>query len=380
MKSSTAFRRFAMIAFSFWLSPAMAHKASDAYLNLSINGTQVDGQWDISLRDLDFAIGLDANRDSQITWSEVKRRLADIEAYALARFELAADEKACDVSVSDRLIDSHSDGGYVVLRLSGTCSHEPQKLSVTYRLFADIDQLHRGLLKLQASNATQSAVFSPQASKQTFSSAEPSVWSQLANFLIVGVAHIWTGYDHILFLLSLLLPAALVSRAGGWSPGDKFSAALVDVLRIVTSFTIAHSITLALATLEIVVIPARISESAIALSVILAALNNIYPLIRGRRWLVAAVFGLVHGFGFANTLAELGLSETSLAFALAGFNLGVEAGQVTIVALFLPIAWGLRMTWLYRRLIMVGGSYSVAAIAALWFIERSLNLSFLPVH
>ncbi len=156
--------------------------------------------------------------------------------------------------------------------------------------------------------------------------------------------HIWIGFDHILFLLSLLLPAVLIWRASRWQAVETFRAAFVDVFRIVTSFTVAHSITLSLATLGFVSLPSRWVESAIAASVVLAALNNLWPLFHGRRWMVAFGFGLIHGFGFASVLVDLGLPRETLVLALVGFNLGVEAGQLAIVALFLPLAFALRRT------------------------------------
>ena len=165
-----------------------------------------------------------------------------------------------------------------------------------------------------------------------------------------------------------------------WVPSEGFRAAFIDVLKIVTAFTVAHSITLSLATLQVVSLPARISESAIAMSVVLAALNNLFPIILGRRWVVAFCFGLIHGFGFASVLTDLGLPSGVLALALVGFNLGVEVGQIAIVAIFLPVAYLLRRTWLYRSLVLVGGSSAIVAVAALWFVERAFNLKFLPIH
>jgi hypothetical protein len=107
---------------------------------------------------------------------------------------------------------------------------------------------------------------------------------------------------------------------------------------------------------------------------VLAALNNVWPLVRGRRWLVAFGFGLIHGFGFASVLADLGLPQRALLLALVGFNVGVEIGQLAIIAGFLPVAYALRRTWLYRKLIFVGGSLAIALIAAIWLVERMFDL------
>jgi hypothetical protein len=189
-----------------------------------------------------------------------------------------------------------------------------------------------------------------------------------------GIWHIWLGFDHILFLLSLLLPAVLIRRDRNWQPGGSFHAAFIEVAKVVTAFTLAHSITLSLAALGVVSLPSRWVESAIALSVVLAALNNLLPLVANGRWIAAFAFGLLHGFGFAGALKDLGLPTGSLALSLAGFNIGVELGQLAIVALFLPLAYALRATWGYRRLLLAGGSAAIAAVAAIWFAERAFDL------
>ena len=162
-----------------------------------------------------------------------------------------------------------------------------------------------------------------------------------------------------------------------WQAVETFRAAFVDVFKIVTAFTIAHSITLSLATLGVISLPSRWVESAIAASVVLAALNNVWPLFHGRRWMVAFAFGLIHGFGFASVLADLGLPREALALALVGFNLGVEGGQLAIVAVFLPLAFALRRTSFYRRAVMVGGSLVIAALAGVWLVERVFDLKLL---
>ncbi|MBC7943798.1 MAG: HupE/UreJ family protein, partial [Burkholderiales bacterium] len=162
-----------------------------------------------------------------------------------------------------------------------------------------------------------------------------------------------------------------------WLAVQRFRLAFMDVFKIVTAFTIAHSITLSLAALGVLALPSRLIEAAIAASVFLAALNNLFPLVYGKRWLVAFVFGLIHGFGFASVLADLGLPQDELLIALVGFNLGVEAGQLAIVAVFLPIAYALRATRFYRNGVLLLGSLLIAALAALWFIERAFDVTLL---
>jgi len=220
-------------------------------------------------------------------------------------------------------------------------------------------------------------VFTPERSKQSFVLGEMSVFRQFLSYGREGVWHIWIGYDHILFLLSLLLPAVLLRERRHWLPVTRFGDAFWDVFKIVTSFTVAHSITLSLAALGVISLPSRLVESAIAASVVLAALNNLLPVVGGRRWVVAFAFGLIHGFGFASVLAELGLPRDALVLALVGFNLGVEGGQLTIVAAFLPLAYLMRASWFYRRVVLAGGSIAIVAIAMVWLLERSLNLKLI---
>jgi hypothetical protein len=362
---------------------AMAHKPSDSYLTLAADGAVLTGRWDIALRDLDLALGLDADGDGRITWGEVRSRHADIASLAQAHLVLRADGQPCALAVGPQQVDEHTDGAYSVLPLTATCPRAPAVLDIGYTLFADLDPQHRGLLSLAANGATRSAILGPQAPQQAFALAEVSRWRQFVDYFADGVWHIWIGFDHILFLLSLLLPAVGTWAAGAgtraaWQPVPRLRVAVWEVLRIVTAFTVAHSITLSLATLGWVDLPSRLVEATIAASVVLAALNNVWPFFQGRRWMVAFGFGLIHGFGFASVLADLGLPRDALLLALVGFNLGVEAGQLAIVAAFLPVAYALRRSVFYRRVVLWGGSLAIAAIAAAWFVERALDLEFMP--
>ena len=369
-------------ALCVWAGLSSAHKPSDSYLTLKADGAAISGQWDIALRDLDFAIGLDADGDGNITWGEVRARHADIAAYASARLALRWGGQACTLSVGTQQVDNHTDGAYSVLPLTAACPPAAANgaLEVEYRLFADLDPQHRGLLNLQSPQGTRTAVLGPQASIQQFSMGAAqtgSGWRAFVDYVREGVWHIWIGFDHILFLLSLLLPAVGFWAHRKWQPVERLAQASWEVLRIVTAFTVAHSITLTLATLGWVSLPSRLVESAIAASVVLAALNNVWPLFQARRWWVAFVFGLVHGFGFASVLADLGLPQDVLALALVGFNVGVELGQLAIVAVFLPLAYLLRRSLFYRHWLLTGGSLLIAVLAAVWLVERAFNLQLL---
>ena len=175
------------------------------------------------------------------------------------------------------------------------------------------------------------------------------------SFVLLGIEHILTGYDHLLFLLALLL------RGGSW----------LTLAKIVTAFTLAHSVTLALAALDIVVLPDRLVEAVIALSIAFVAAENIFlkPVV-SRRWLVSFCFGLVHGFGFSSALRELDLPTHGLVLALFGFNVGVELGQGLVVAVALPLmallrraGWGQRMVW--------SSSVAILVVGVVLFVERT---------
>jgi hypothetical protein len=355
--------------------PAAAHKASDSYLMLRVDGADLRGQWDIALRDLDYAIGIDSDDDGIITWGELRARHRAIAAYAFSHLELRADGKICAPQVGDQLVDRHSDGAYAVLSFAAECPAAPKVLAIKYTLLFDLDPQHRGLLRVEEGGRTQTAVFSPEHNGWQRQGQSVALLHQFLDYFRTGVWHIWTGFDHMLFLCALLLPAVLEHCGGRWRPAASFRQAAFEVLGIVTAFTLAHSLTLSLAVLGVVRLPARLVESAIALSVVIAALNNLYPLIKRRLWIVAFVFGLAHGLGFANVLIDLGLPRAALAVSLISFNLGVEAGQIAIVMAFLPAAYWLRSTWLYPRLFLGAGSLGIAVIASLWLIERSLDVA-----
>jgi hypothetical protein len=367
--------RLFLFALLLATAPAQAHKPSDSYLTLHADGRTLRGQWDIALRDLEYAVGLDANGDGAITWGELKAKHADVDAYVLARLALRADGAACRLEPAEHLVDDHSDGAYAVLRFAAQCPAEGYRaVEVEYSLFFDLDPTHRGLLRVERGGDTTTGILSPERPKLDISAQARSKLQQLTDYVRGGVWHIWIGFDHILFLVSLLLPSVFIFAGGQWLPATRFRDTFWDVFKVATSFTVAHSITLSLAALSVIALPSRLVESTIALSVVLAALNNIWPLVHGRRWTVAFGFGLIHGFGFASVLADLGLPRDVLLLALVGFNVGVELGQLAIIAAFLPVAYAMRGSWAYRRLVFVGGSATIALIAAVWMVERMFDL------
>ncbi|MBN8752915.1 MAG: HupE/UreJ family protein [Variovorax sp.] len=374
-----------LLALLFGAAPAHAHKASDAYLQLKRTGDTIDLRWDIALRDLDAMLDLDSNADRKLSWGEVRTRLADIRAYALARLRLQQGQcvlaEAQAPAVEDRI-----DGAYLVLRLQAPCK-AGAALDIDYRLFREVDPTHRGLLRMEAEGGAQPTVRSldpsagpvsvPWPGSDVAASADAARQAD-GSFFRDGIHHILIGYDHILFLICLLLPAVLRRREGGWEPVLGWREAVWPMLGIVTMFTIAHSITLALAGLKIVTISPRIIEPGIAITIMLAAIDNIHPVLRGRRKLFSFLFGLIHGFGFAGALAELDLPLRDFVIALLQFNLGVEAGQLMVVAVVLVALLALRNWQRYPPLVLRGGSALAVLLAAIWLGERVFDIKVLP--
>ncbi|RZI85476.1 MAG: HupE/UreJ family protein [Rubrivivax sp.] len=326
-------------------------------------------------------------------------------------------------------IDTHTDGRYAVLRWTARCPLQPGQpwttLSVDYRLFALTDPTHRGIVRLRtldgeagtvvlgvtrpqhtlafagldgmamastsAGPAGAAAPLSKVERPVVPSSASPhasnaaAFWHSLGRFVQDGMHHIAIGADHILFLLSLLLvsvwqrpqQARWWPPLSAWRPRPGWRASLGEVLKLVTAFTVAHSITLALAAFGVLSPPSRWVEALIALSVLVAALDNLLPLLRAPRWIVVFGFGLVHGFGFAGALQDLGLARGDLAAPLLGFNLGVELGQLALVALTWPVFALLRRTALYRWAVVGAGSLFIVAMAAVWLVERLFDMTIL---
>lgn len=364
---------------------ALAHKASDSYLTLKVDGEKISGQWDIALRDLDIVLELDRNGDSVIDWGEVRSRQTEIAAYAMQNLDLKSGNNACPMTVGDLLIDTHSDGAYAVVKLAAVCPKAVDALTVDYRLLFEVDAQHRGLLKLETPAKdgnglphVVSAVFPAEHAIQSFTLASGSTLAQLGTYIVDGVRHIAVGFDHILFLIALLLPAVLVREGRRWMPVADMRTAFWSVLKLVTAFTVAHSITLSLASLDVVRLPSRLVESLIAASVLATALDNIWPFLPRKRWLVAFAFGLIHGFGFASVLADLNLPSSSLVLSLLGFNIGVEIGQLILVALVIPLAYLTRSSTAYPRFALQTGSVVIAAVSLGWLLERSFNLQLMP--
>ncbi len=368
-----------LIAAAVLPTAASAHRASDSYLRLDLDSFPATGRWDIALRDLDFAIGLDANQDGTITWGEVRRAHRRIEAYALPRLQITQSDSQCSAVPQAHLIENRSDVAYAVLQFELACPGVGGKVEVRYGLLFELDPTHRGIASIERRGQTHTTVFSPDNAHLKLEHENPDAGQVFVDYLREGIWHIWIGLDHVLFLVALLLPSVLLRDGHHWRAKAGFGPTMKDVLIVVSAFTASHSLALLLAVAGWVRIPAPIVEPVIAATVLLAALNNLFPVVALGRARFAFALGLIHGLGFANVLAGLGLPSASLAIALVGFNLGVEVGQFVLVVTFLPIAYLTRHTFGYRRFVLGGGSLAVAAVSIIWILERTLNWAILPV-
>nr|WP_316642468.1 HupE/UreJ family protein [uncultured Roseateles sp.] len=373
---------------------AWAHKASDAYLQLATTEQGLSLRVDIALRDLDAALDLDADGDGRLSWGEVRAAWPAIDAYVSARLQV----QGCELALSGHALEKRADGVYAALSLQSPCQLSEIPL-IRYTLMQDVDPTHRGLARITLGKgrpelrvldpvhpalwpSPNPPVAAPQpqspAPTPTAATVAPTAPAALdTTFLREGVHHIITGYDHVLFLLCLLLPAVMRRTPQGWAPVSQLKQAVWPVVGIVTAFTVAHSITLTLAALKLVALPSSLIEPAIAATIVLAAIDNLWPLFRLPRGAVTFAFGLIHGFGFAGVLAELDLPATTFAWALLQFNLGLELGQLVIVFAAVSLLYLLRRRAAYPRWVIGGGSMAAIMVGSIWFVERTANVSVL---
>jgi hypothetical protein len=350
-------------------STAWAHKASDSYLTLTPRGSALAARWDIALKDLDSELDLDADGDGRIIWRELQPRESELQKYALSHLQLSQAAQSCSLLPSSLKLTRHSDGVYAVLDFSFACPAEIRTVSLDYSLLFDVDAQHRGLVRL-AGLGDSWVAFSSDLRTRELAFTEVPLAHQGWEAFQQGVSHIASGTDHLCFLFALLLPSVLRRRGGQWESVGQLKPALLEVLKVVTSFTLAHSVTLGLAAFEVVHPEPKWVEVAIAASVGLAALNNLLPLLPEGRWSLAFGLGLLHGFGFVGALQDLGAGGARLWLSVVGFNLGVEAGQGAIVALFVPLAFMLRRTLVYRVGLLQLGSVGILGAAVWWVVQR----------
>lgn len=350
-------------------SAAFAHKASDSFVYLDLDASEV--RIDLALRDLALLIPLDANADQNITGDELRKQRSSSVQIIEKAITLASAGGVCRLNNQEWGLSSHSDGPYLATRYLVACPDGERPGQIQYTLMFAQDSLHRGLVQITSDGTRSLAVLSPEQPVANLAGGGPGALGTFTTFLYEGVVHLLIGLDHMLFLLVLVLPATLVRRQGSQGATRSLSSRLLQLAGIVTAFTVAHSITLALSALNLVQLPIAWVETVIALSIAVAALNVVWPFLGPKTWKLAFVFGLVHGFGFASVLGDLTGGISNLAVALAGFNLGVEFGQLGLLILGFPLLYGLAHVKGYQQVVVPVMLLGVSATSLVWVAQRA---------
>jgi len=364
-------RLLACVAMLLLSASVQAHTLSVAHVDISRQGA--DGllvEVDVAVRDLALTMPLDANGDNDITWGELRNQQPAFEQLLLRSVQLKSAATSCKLQPESLGTRSYDGIAYASMAFSSNCG-SGTGLAIQYDLIFDQDPAHRAIVAWRLGDNVQTNILQAGTRNARLSGTGSSGGGgAFRQFLREGIHHILGGIDHLAFLLALLLPAVLVRQDGRWQPTPRVAGSLRSVAGVVTAFTLAHSITLSLAALGIVRPDGQVVEVVIAVSVLLAALNNIWPVVTGRVWLVALAFGLIHGMGFARALQDLGLPKGQELLALLGFNLGVELGQLGVVALMFPILAGVRRQRWYPQLAMPLLSALIAVAALYWIWQR----------
>ena len=336
---------------------AVTQETQQSALTLQVATVSLSGEWKIRIADITAALQLDSDRNGTVTWPEIEHRRQDIESYLGSRLSLATNHGPLSWRFGKLAYGAIGGEPFLQAHISADAAADIDMVQVASSIPLDLTVVWSGV------GAEKGRVTPSRASSFARSSAARRGFMES---LQRGVWHIWTGYDHILFLIVLLIPAVFAVST--------FNSALWRVMVIVSAFTVAHSITLACAASGWISLPSRLVESVIAASILVAALNNFLSRAAGSRSAgLAFGFGLIHGFGFAGALAELGAEGAPLWRTLLAFNLGVETGQLAIVGLFLPLAYLLRQTRFYRTGVVYGGSALAGLCALLWFWQRAFG-------
>jgi hydrogenase/urease accessory protein HupE len=302
----------------------------------------------------------DAQHD-EVDPARVAASAAAIVAYIHAHLAVTGvDGKAC--AAGDAALVPDGDG--IIFRNNYACRDVPGDIVYRSTVLTEKDSTARQIVLVGEGSGEQQALLDASNTGITLSAPALSWLATMQRYLVTGIEHIFLGYDHIAFLVAVVL----------------WARRLFPVIKIVTAFTVAHSITLSLAALDIVVIPSGIVEPAIAASIVFVAVENFFSRDIDRRWRVTFAFGLIHGFGFASALREFGLPPNAVAAALAAFNIGVEIGQVAIVSIVVPALIGLDRLMATDRTkparaasLVYAMSLAIGLLGSYWFVTRVLE-------
>jgi hypothetical protein len=362
------------------ISAGYAHQTGNSYLNIR----QVDGRLAVDLdfyvRDLGNLLQKPGKESAPPPTADQLKSLQEPITEAIQKsLKLEIDEHLMPLEFTAQSVAVHNDGLYVRQQFVGPAIEPKARFVVVrYEFFTQNDRLGRAFLRLALNGDEISSVIDQSNAIQRFALGETKRISTIFLFAKEGAKHIWGGFDHLLFLLTLLLPGIMLwkKRTDRALSDDAEPEARVNrkaeffALKVITAFTIAHSITLALATFDLVSFPEKLIECLIAFSIMASAMMNLQKKYQFNHWQLAFVFGLIHGLGFANGLKDLGLASDYFLETLIAFNVGVEFGQLsTVLVVVLPVLMLVRSEEAKRR-IMICGSLAVLAISTLWFVQR----------
>lgn len=346
---------------------ASAHEGSTSYLAIDAQagGPDLAGRFDVALIDLAWSLPLDVDADGALSWNEILARQTAIAGLLDEGLSLTRGGKPCAFAMREPWLTDRLGLPYLSIDVAAKCE-SAGPITLASSLFFEEDDTHRVLVSVRTPTDVHTATLAP-ISRSWSEPAAASAWRTALAFVWQGMWHVWIGYDHLIFLLLLLLPG-VVRR--GKSDDDRGRAIALDLARIVTAFTVAHSITLGLAATALVRLPERPIEVAIALSLVVAGVMNLAPRLLRFRLPLAFGFGLVHGFGFANALAGHDTGGSPMWPVLAGFNIGVELANLAVIAALLPLLlWTGRFAW-YAPRVMPAVSLVAAAVGAAWMMQR----------
>ncbi len=383
---STGLARWSMINFFALIALALpigvaAHTFDQSYVYFNVTDDALSGRIEATTEDLAKVF---AAESEEFSTTDIQAREDELFAYFLDRLHVFAEGEKQQLEFSEITFLNTEAGEFAQLNFDiPNLTTVPESVEVSYDfLFSDIDPRHQGFALIESNTRTGvsdneshvSLIFEAgDGPKTLWLNGEP-VGQVIVQFLEHGVWHIWLGFDHVLFLITLLISSVMVIRGGKWVPAEGLRESLRKTVIIVTVFTVAHTITLGLAVFDVVTLPIVLVEAVIALSIAVVALGNLFPKLHAQSWKVVFVFGLFHGFGFANVLAPLGLDPARKAIGLASFNIGVELGQLAIVLVVFPIFYAVRRLAAYRIIVMQIGAVFLIAISLFWFIERTYDV------
>lgn len=364
-----------------------AHDAGESYVFVKVYDHSLDGRFEISFQDLNKAMGYD-NPDSMINKNNLDQHLEDIYAFYRQRVQFSNDGTPYTFAFSGYDIMEIRVSDYVMLpfNILENVPKIPEKFKVDYNVLFDIVPEHKAFLVIEHhwknqvynNEAVATLVFTDNKRSDILDLGNPSLFKGFMGVLNLGMTHIWEGIDHVLFIIALILPAVMYREEKQWLPVNEFKPAFIYLVKVISFFTIAHSITISLAATGIVDLPGSVVEPLIAASIIVAAIDIIYPIFKGRIGWVVFGFGLFHGFGFAGLLTSRGVLGEHLMVSLLGFNLGVEIGQLVIILVAFPIIYLVRKYAFYPNLVMRVGAAALIFVAAIWFVERTFDVE-IPV-